>query len=65
MFRAKGAREKELSERMQGGEAFGVTQFVLEKVSAEKPKDGISRLSGLKKRNLHLIEESELIRGMG
>lgn len=64
MFRAKGAREKGFPERMQEGEALEMTQFVLEKVIAEKPKDGISRLSDLKKRDLRLIAESELIQGV-
>jgi hypothetical protein len=50
---------------MPGGKAFGVTQLVLEKVSAEKPADGISKFSSLKKRDLRLRAEIELMQGMG
>ncbi|ETK17391.1 hypothetical protein H097_15466 [Pseudomonas sp. FH4] len=64
MFRAKGVREKGFPEHIQGGEVLEMAQFVLEKVIAEKPTDGISRLSDLKKRDLRSIAESELIEGV-
>ncbi len=64
MFSAKGAREKGFPKRMQGGKALEMTQFDLGKVIAEKPTDEISRLSDLKKRDLRLTAESELIQGV-
>lgn len=64
MFRAKGARKKGFTERMQGGEALEMTRYVLEKVTAEKPTAEISRLSDTKKRDLRLIAETELRQGV-
>ena len=64
MFSTKGAREKGFPKRMQGGKALEMTQFDLGKVIAEKPTDEISSLSDLKKRDLRLTAESELIQGV-
>jgi hypothetical protein len=64
MLSAKGAREKSFPRRMQGGKALEMTQFVLGKVIAERPRREISRLSDLKKRDLRLIAESELIQSV-
>lgn len=64
MFSANGAREKGFPKRKQGGKALEMTQFDLGKVIAEKPTDEISRLSDLKKRDLRLTAESELIQGV-
>jgi hypothetical protein len=52
MFRAKGAREKDFPEHVQGDEAFGARKFVLERVVDRKPEDGRSGSGSLKSSGL-------------